>query len=317
MVGPWLHGPLTSLTGDVDFGFRASDASVLVNEQQLRWFDRWLKDDAPDGDAPGGDAPEGGARADGEPPVRLFVMGENRWRDEPDWPLERARPTPYYLHSGGAANSRHGDGGLTPNKPGGEPVDTYVYDPRNPVPTRGGGLCCWPSALPGGAFDQREIEARPDVLVYTSPVLEQDLEVTGDVTVVLWVATSAPSTDVTAKLVDVGACAGEAASGPCGGFARNLADGILRLAVQPGAAVPQAPARVEIQVGPTSNVFKAGHRIRLEVSSSNFPRFARNPNTGAPIGETAELRPAVQTVIHDEAHPSHVILPVVPRDEAL
>jgi hypothetical protein len=296
LMGPWLHGPLSGLVGEVDFGFRAYDASVLLDEQQLRWFDHWLKGEE--------------NNVTEEAPVRIFVMGENHWRDEPSWPLERAQPTPYYLHSRGSANSHLGDGILTTGKPGDEPVDTYVYDPRNPVPTQGGGLCCWASALPAGAFDQREVEKRPDVLVYTSPILEEDLEVTGSVIVNLWAATSAPDTDFTAKLVDVGSC----------GFARNVTDGIIRARYRRTTdraekVIPHDAARYEINVGPTSNVFKAGHRIRLEISSSNFPRFARNPNTGAPVGESADQQPAVQTVLHDAAHPSHVILPVVAGGE--
>lgn len=291
-MGPWLHGPLSGLVGEVDFGFRAYDASVLLDEQQLRWFDHWLKDE------------DNGVTH--TPPVRIFVMGDNQWREEPSWPLERAQPTPYYLHSGGGANSLNGDGALTPVKPEEEPLDTYVYDPRNPVPTRGGGLCCWSSALPAGAYDQRDIEARPDVLVYTSPALEEDLEITGPVMVHLWATTNAPDTDFTAKLVDVGPC----------GFARNVTDGIIRARYRRSTAqatpvTPHAVLHYEIEVGPTSNVFKTGHRIRLEISSSNFPRFARNPNTGAPIGEGADLRVAVQTVMHDAQYPSHVILPVV------
>ena len=293
MIGPWTHGSFEGLNGDVDFTLEASWILVLPEEIQLRWFDYWLK------------GIENGIMQ--EAPVRIFVMGENCWRDEAEWPLARTRYTPYYLHSGGGANSLQGDGGLSPQPPGEEPVDTFVYDPRNPVPTRGGGLCCWQAALPPGAYDQREIEARPDVLVYTSAPLEQDLEVTGPLQVHLWAASSAPQTDFTAKLVDVSPS----------GYARNLQDGILRIG-QPGAQEGNLSKKgdlwiLTIDLTGTSNLFLAGHRIRLEISSSNFPRFDRNPNNGEPPGQSAQLKPALQTILHDSDHPSHIVLPVIPR----
>ena len=296
LVGPWVHGALDSYVGEVDFGLQASGYLVLVDELQLNWFDHWLKD------------VENGVMD--EPPVRIFVMGENRWRSENEWPLARTQYTPYYLHSGGAANSLHGDGVLTPEPASDEPVDSFVYDPRNPVPTRGGGLCCWSAALPPGAFDQRQVEARPDVLVYSTPPMEQDVEVTGPVEVHLWAASSAPDTDFTAKLVDVGPC----------GYARNVQDGIVRAryhrsAEQAELIQPGEIYHYVIDLGGTSNVFKAGHRIRLEISSSNFARFSRNSNTGQPIGDDTELRTALQTILHDAAHPSHIVLPIIPRGE--
>jgi putative CocE/NonD family hydrolase len=294
LIGPWLHGPMDGLVGEVDFGVEASAALVLPDEIQLRWFDHWLKGE------------ENGILD--APPIRLFVMGENRWRTEQEWPLARAQYTRYYLHSGGAANTIHGDGTLGPEVPSGEPVDTYVYDPRDPVPTRGGGLCCWQAALPPGAYDQRAVEARPDVLVYSTPPLQQDLEVTGPLEVHLWAATTAPDTDFTAKLVDVGPC----------GYARNVQDGIARARYrasleEPRPVEPGAAYEYTIDLHATSNVFLAGHRIRVEISSSNFPRYDRNPNTGHPAGADAELWVATQTVLHDAAHPSHIVLPVIPR----
>lgn len=294
LIGPWRHGPFDGLVGEVDFGLRASSLLVLPDELQLRWFDHWLKDEKNDVEI--------------ESPIRIFVMGDNRWRTEDEWPLTRTRYTPYYLHSGGAANSLHGDGTLSPEKPSDEPVDTYVYDPRNPVPTHGGGLCCSQAALAPGAFDQREIEKRPDVLVYTTPPLEQEVEVTGPLQVHLWAATSAPDTDFCAKLVDVGPC----------GYARNIQDGIVRARYResPDQISPVITGEVYeyiIDLAATSNVFKAGHRIRIEVSSSNFPRFDRNPNTGRALGQDAQLRPATQWVLHDTEHPSHIVLPVIPR----
>ena len=235
-------------------------------------------------------------------------MGDNEWRTEEEWPLARTEYTNYYLHSGGAANALGGDGTLSVEKPVDEPVDTFVYDPRNPVPTRGGGLCCWSAALPAGAYDQRAVERRMDVLVYTSPPLKDNVEVTGPIEVRLWAATSAPDTDFTAKLVDVGPC----------GYARNVQDGIIRARCRespdrPTTITPGDVYEYVIDLAATSNVFKVGHRIRVEISSSNFPRFARNPNTGHPLAQDAELRPAVQTVLHDASHPSHIVLPIIPR----
>ncbi len=294
LMGPWLHGPMQGLVGEVDFGVRASALLVMPDLIQLRWFDYWLKGE------------ENGILD--EPPVRLFVMGKNEWRTEQEWPLARTEYRPYYLHSGGAANTLHGDGRLSPGVPSDEPVDTYVYDPRNPVPTRGGGLCCWQAALPPGAYDQRDVEARPDVLVYSTDPLAEDLEVTGPLEVHLWAATSAPDTDFTAKLVDVYPC----------GYARNVQDGIVRARyrasqeqarlIEPGAAYEYV-----IDLAATSNVFTAGHRIRVEISSSSFPRYDRNPNTGHASGEDAALRAATQTILHDGEHPSHIVLPVIPR----
>ena len=294
LIGPWVHAVFNANAGEVDFGLQASDYLVLLDEIRLRWFDYWLK------------GIDNGIME--EEPVRIFVMGENRWRSESAWPLARTRYVSYYLHSGGAANTLHGDGTLAPHAPSEESVDTFLYDPRNPVPTRGGGLCCWDPALPRGAFDQRAVEARPDVLVYSTSPLEQDVEVTGPIEVHLWAASSAPDTDFTAKLVDVGPC----------GYARNLADGIIRARYRNGSAGadPLRPGEVYaylIDLGGTSNVFKAGHRIRLELSSSNFPRFDRNLNTGHRIGEDAAMRTALQTVFHDADHPSHIVLPIIPR----
>jgi putative CocE/NonD family hydrolase len=295
LIGPWVHETSMDATvGEVDFGLKASAHLVLPEELHLRWFDYWLK------------GIENGVMD--EEPIRIFTMGENRWRNENEWPPERTQVKKYYLHSGGSANTLNGNGSLSLMEPSNEPVDNYVYDPHNPVPTHGGGLCCWRAALPPGAFDQREVETRPDVLVYTSAPLEHDLEVTGMVEVHLWASTSAPDTDFTAKLVDV----------EPSGFARNLCDGIIRARYrnQNGESAPLEPGELYeyvILLGATSNLFKAGHRIRLEISSSNFPRFNRNPNTRGPILEEGELRTAAQSVFHEVNHPSHVLLPIIPR----
>ncbi len=291
LMGPWYHGPFESLVGAVDFGLRASSALVVPDEAQLRWFDHWLK------------GVDNGVMD--EPPIQAFTMGTNGWRSLEGWPPDGTR-TPLFLHSGGAANSLAGDGRLTWARPGEEPADSFVYDPRRPVPTRGGGLCCHASSLPAGAFDQREVERRSDVLVYSTPPLERDMEVTGPVELHLWVSSTARDTDLTAKLVDVGPC----------GFARNLSDGILRARFRDGHGwaaplKPDHPVEMVVDLGVTSNVFRAGHSVRLEVSSSNFPRFDRNPNTGRWPAEEKVLRPALQTVWHDADHPSHLVLPVV------
>ncbi len=293
IIGPWFHGSFESLVGQVDFGIQSSAILLLPDEVLLRWFDYWLKD------------VQNGVMK--EPPVQIFVMGDNQWRLENEWPLNRAHSTPYYLHSAGAANTLNGNGRLASDLPGGEPVDSFVYDPRNPVPTHGGGLCCSQSALPAGAYDQSEIEARPDVLVFSSLPLERDLEVTGPIEVHLWATSSAPDTDFTAKLVDV----------EPNSFARNLCDGIIRARYRRAAGVtrlkPSGVHEYVIELGPTSNVFKAGHRLRLEVSSSNFPRYDRNPNTGNDPGMDKEVLPALQTILHDTEHPSHIVLPIIPR----
>jgi putative CocE/NonD family hydrolase len=230
--------------------------------------------------------------------LRIFVMGINQWRDEQEWPLARTRSEPFYLSSSGA---------LASEPPSEAPPDHYTDDPRNPTPTHGGAVCCNPSIFPWGPMDQRPIEKRSDVLVYTGPVLKRDVEVTGPIRLELYASTSARDTDFTAKLVDVFPS----------GEARNLTDGILRLRYRngldhPTLAKPGEIYDLSIDSGVTSNVFLAGHRIRLEVASSNFPRFDRNPNTGTSIADETSLRTASQTIYHDRKRPSALILPVVP-----
>jgi hypothetical protein len=235
-------------------------------------------------------------------------MGANRWRDEHEWPLARTRLTPMYLVSRGRANTLSGDGSLGAHSPRKSSPDRFEFDPRNPAPTAGGAVCCNPKIFPWGPMDQRPVERRPDVLVFTSPPLKENLEVTGPVRVVLYAATSAPDTDFTAKLVDVFP----------NGEARNLTDGILRMRYRNSLekvelAQPGEIYKLTIDAGVTSNVFLPGHRVRVEISSSNFPRFDRNPNTGRPIADETTLRKAFQTLYHDKAHPSRVVLPVIPN----
>ncbi len=234
-------------------------------------------------------------------------MGINEWRDEKEWPLAGTDFRRYYLHSRGKANSMYGDGALSTDAPGSEPPDHFLYNPADPVPTVGGGLCCYPGALQGGAWDQGSVEHRADVLVYSTEPLDEDVEVTGPVTLKLFASSSALDTDFTAKLVDFAPC----------GTAINLTDGIIRARYRESRSheamlTPGKVAQFDIDMWSTSNVFKKGHRIRLEVASSNFPRFDRNPNTGHPLYTDAEIRPAMQTVMHDRSFASYLTLPVIP-----
>jgi putative CocE/NonD family hydrolase len=294
VVGPWVHIPWGRLAGARNFG---EHADSMLDELQVRWFHHWLKG-------------EDTGLLD-EPPVRLFVMGENRWREADDWPPPEARVEEWHLRSSGRANSLSGDGELSPAPPeGGEPPDLFVYLPGAPVPSLGGTSCCLPDTAPMGAFDQTAVEVRNDVLVYTSPPLERAVEVTGPVELVLHAATSAVDTDWVAKLVHVD---GE-------GRAVNLCDGIVRARFRDSLEHPTLlePDRVyeyRLRVGSTSNLFERGDRIRLEVSSSSFPLHDANPNTGERVGEATALRarPATQAVFHDPARPSRLRLPIVQR----
>jgi putative CocE/NonD family hydrolase len=239
-----------------------------------------------------------------EPPVTVFVMGENRWRRYPDWPPPTRHEVRFYFHSAGHANTLHGDGVLSTTPPGDEPADSFVYDPLDPVPTLGGSNL----VIPLGVRDQRPVEERQDVLVFTSEPLERPLEITGPIEVQLWAASSAPDTDFTAKLVDISP----------DGYARNLQDGVIRARYRESASSPSLiePGRVygyRIDLWATANVFLAGHRVRVEISSSNFPRFDRNLNIGAAFGASSAVEQAQQTVYHRDGLASHIVLPVIPR----
>jgi hypothetical protein len=292
LVGPWSHATqLGARTGNRVFGARAQ---VLLDDLHERWYDHWLKD-----------ADNG---LDRDPAARLFVMGADEFRDYDGWPPSTAASQRWYLHSNGSAATLRGDGGLSAIEPAAERADHFVYDPENPCPTVGGALFPSPLDVPPGAFDQREVELRPDVLCYTSEELAADVEVVGPVTARLWVASSARDTDFTAKLVDVAP----------DGTAWNLTDGVMRARYRKGfdrvvLIVPDEPFELEVDLQGTANVFRAGHRIRLEVSSSNFPRFDRNTNTGAVIARDGESVVATNTVFHDSARPSYLELWVVNR----
>jgi putative CocE/NonD family hydrolase len=282
------HAGAARKIGDVDFGPAAAFSS---EDTTLNWYDFLFK----------------GAKNDFSKatPVKIFVMGTNTWRDEEAWPLARAKTARYFLHSGGRANSSSGDGSLSETMPGKEHSDEYVYDPTDPAPTVGGPLCCDPVHLAAGPRDQRPVELRKDVLVYSAAAFTSDTEVTGPVSVELYANSSAVDTDFTAKLVDVWP----------NGFAQNLTEGIVRARYrdsqsEPSLLIPGKVYKFSIDLWSTSNVFLAGHTLRLEISSSNFPRFDRNPNTGE--GSPRSVK-ATNTIVHDAEHPSALIVPVVPR----
>jgi putative CocE/NonD family hydrolase len=304
MIGPWPHN-MSSVFSGVAFG---DDSAAPIRAYQIAWFDHWLKG-MPDEEAHYTPWAWHSVRAEvDEAPVHIFVMGVNRWRDEQEWPLTRTRFTPFYMSSKGHANTLKGDGALVWNLDKKAKPDQYTYDPRDPVPTMGGAVCCDPKIFPWGPMDQRPVEKRKDVLVYSSDPLKQNLEVTGVVRVVLYASSSARDTDFTAKLIDVLPT----------GEARNLTDGLLRVRYRNGLEKAELgkPGEIyplTIDAGVTSNVFLAGHRIRVEISSSNFPRFDRNPNTGRGLADETVLKKAQQTIYHSRIYPSHVLLPVVPE----
>jgi putative CocE/NonD family hydrolase len=315
VIGPWVHGSQTSnVAGEVEF---TRDAGIDLLGFRLRWYDRWMR-----GEANGVD----------EVPVWLYIMGtgDDRrspagrlrhggfWRAEREWPLARARKTVLYLRADGSLASE------TP--PPGASHTTYTFDPHHPVPSIGGNISSNQGLMSNGGYDQRPrddthaagnrlpLSERRDVLVFRTPPLDADLEVTGTVEVKLWVSSGAPDTDFTAKLID------EIPPNPDYplGFDLNLGDSILRMRYRQGLHRPAPPLEhgkiepITITLYPTANVFKKGHRIRVDVSSSNYPRFDVNPNTGDPLGEYRRMIPADNTVHHDAAHPSQVILPVIP-----
>jgi putative CocE/NonD family hydrolase len=307
IMGPWTHGARsTPHSGDVDFGSGATldaDGGDLFS-QRLRWFDRHLK------------GIESGA--DHEAPVRLFVMGGGsgrknaagsldhggRWRSESDWPIPRARLSPYYLSA---------DRKLATARPGADAASlSYNFDPAHPVPTMGGTVTSGEPLMRPGGFNQSQ-DARPDVLVFETEPLAADMEVTGAIEANLWISSDAVDTDFTIKLIDVYPPSEDYPQG----YALNVTDGILRCRYRqswsdPALMAPGEVYAIKVTAFPTSNLFKRGHRIRLDVSSSNFPHFDVNPNTGAPEGTGLELRVARNTVYMDAARASHVVLPIIP-----
>ncbi len=299
-VGPWVHLNWRETQGQLDFGPAADNP---VNALQLRFFDYWLK------------GIQNGL--DKEPRVQVFVMGANKWRSANVWPLPGTVYRKYYLHSVGGANTSSGDGWLSTNKPeidadapaesqrqaAEAATDHYTYDPANPVASIGGRF---QASVPGGPYDQKPLLGRSDILVYSTPPLEHDVEVTGPVTVTLYASSSARDTDFTAKVDDVYP----------DGTSMLIDYGIQRARYRKSETNPTLiePGKIyqyTIHVWPTSNLFKAGHRIQLEISSSNFPMYDRNPNTGHAFAQDADLQVAEQTIYHDIHHPSEVTLPIV------
>jgi putative CocE/NonD family hydrolase len=327
ILGPWTHGDRTlTYAGEVDFGAAATIDGNLATDfltLRLRWFDCWLK----------------GARngVAAEPAVRLFIMGGGsgrrnqqgrmehggRWRAERDWPIPDVLSTNYYLHG----DVGHGGGRLALELPavGAEPI-SYDFDPANPVPSIGGTITSGEPVMRGGAYDQREgprflgsrepympLAARPDVLVFETEALVADIEVTGPIVAKLWISSDRPDTDFTIKLIDVYPPNEDYPDG----FAMNVTDGILRVRYRkswerPEPLQPGEVALVTVEAFPTANLFKRGHRIRLDISSSNFPHFDVNPNTGAPEGTGLTRQVARNTVYLDRERASYVVLPIVP-----
>jgi putative CocE/NonD family hydrolase len=288
VIGPWGHSPdsFERNQGPLDLG---PDADWPYEEVIARWYDWQFKG-------------EDNGLAD-EPPVRLFVMGENKWRWENEWPLARTQYTNYFLSSEGSSNTAFGDGVLTTDSPSeNSPADTYDYNPNDPVMSMMG------LDAQAAARDQAPLAHRKDILVFQTPVLEDAIEVTGPVALKMFASSSAPDTDWTAKLIDV----------QPDGTAVNLTYGILRASYRDGYENPtliEPGQEYEYTIGlnPTGNVFMPGHRIRLDVSSSDFPNFDRNHNTGKDFWSDSEMRVAHQTVFHDAVRPSALILPVIPR----
>lgn len=315
IVGPWIHSSeRLDYAGEAQF---TPDAALDLGAFQLRWFDRWLKgiDNGVDREAPVRIYVMGGGDAHRTAQGRVFVGG--KWRDEQEWPLARTAYTPYYLHAGGALSTRKPDRGTAPI--------SYEFDPRNPVPTLGGNVSSQGKLMFQGAADQRgrpefwltpdtkPLSARNDVLVFRTEPLAEDVEVTGRLIVKLWAASDGPDTDFTVKLVDVYPPNRDLPAG----VELNVADGIVRARYRDNLdreqwLTPGTPVEFTIEMYPTSLVFAKGHRIRLDVSSSNFPRFDVNPNTGEPPNDNRRWRTATNTVYIDASRPSHLMLPVIP-----
>jgi len=297
IVSPTAHCRSETATEQTIVGERnLGDAQFDFWSIYLRWFDHWLR------------GIDNGVTK--MPKVQIYVMGKNEWRGEDEWPLARTQFTKYYLHSDGNANSGFGTGTLSTTEPGQEPADHYVYDPGNPTPSMGGPVCCTgtPDA-PEGAFDQTAVEARNDVLVYTTPVLDKGIEVTGPIEAVLYVSSSARDTDFTVKLVDVYP----------DGTAYNIQEGILRARYREGWdkkvwMKPDEVYEIRVNVQATSNYFGPDHRIRLEISSSSFPRFDRNLNTGGNNYDESEWVVAHNSIQHSSRYASYILLPVIPSN---
>ena len=297
IIGPWDHLNSTGIYPDRRFGLTGDAITQDLTSEHLRFFDRWLRGRT-----------DAGSAAEPKPPVKIFVMGIDQWREEQDWPLPDTSYESWYLDGSGKANTLAGDGRLSPQTPAGTATDTYLYDPLRPVPTLGGRIMLPTTANAAGAVDQRPAEARDDVLCFSSDVLTEPLEVTGHLTLTLFASSSAADTDFTGKLVDVFP----------DGRAIFLTDGILRARYRNSLAeseplTPGQTYELTLDLSVTSNVFLPGHQIRLEVSSSNFPRYDRNTNTGDVVAQDAEVTPAINRILHGPDHPSRLTLPIIRR----
>lgn len=289
VIGPWHHIPWKPLVEQ-----NSHDASALiVDDWQLQWFDLHLK---------------GEKTGILDSPVSIWLVGEDRWLDLPGWPAPDAVPTRMFLHSGGRANSAHGDGRLSLEMPEGEPADIFTYDPTSPIKSLGGHSCCFPTIAPMGPADQSESEQWHSMLVYTSEPEAEDLLLIGDASVVLYAATDARDTDWTARLCVVDES----------GVSTNIQEGIVRARYRDSLSEPtlldaNRVYKYTLDLGPVGIRIAAGKRIRLDVSSSDFPHWDRNMNTGGPLGHEGivESCVATQVILHDSDHPSHLVLPVV------
>ena len=313
IMGPWTHGGQThSSAGEAEFG---PEAALDFTAFQQHWFDRWLKgiDNGVDREPPVRIFVMGGGDAHKTPEGRIFVGG--RWRDEHEWPLARTSTTPYYLHP---------DGSLSTEKPGKSSPTRYVFDPHHPVPTLGGNISSEGILMFRGAADQRcrkdfwlcederPLSARNDILVFQTPPLAHDTEVTGRLIVKLWATSSAPDTDFTAKLIDVYPPNADFPAGVDLNIEDSIVRGRYRDSLEHATSMkPGGVYSFTIEMYPTSLVFKRGHRIRLDISSSNFPRFDVNPNTGEPLNGNRRWAIAENAIYHDPLHPSHILLPIV------
>jgi uncharacterized protein len=285
VIGPWGHDHQNFLGrfGPLDHG---RDANAMYEDLVVRWADCQLK------------GIDNGISS--EPPIRLFVLGENRWRFEDRWPLERAESRPLYLHSGGGANTVRGDGRLSWDPPADEPPDRYDFDPVDPL------MSLMTPDSQSAPQDQRPLDGRRDKLVYMTEPLESPLEVTGPIELVLWAETDAPDTDWAVKLIDVHP----------NGLAVNLSYGYMRASYREGYAEPKLlepgrPYEYRVKMGPTSMVFQPGHRIRLDIGSSDFPNFDRNHNTGRDFWSDREFRVARQAIYHSDEMTSYLVMPVI------
>jgi putative CocE/NonD family hydrolase len=295
IIAPTLHCGYTRATENTVVGERdMGDARLDYSALTYGWFDRFLKG-------------EDNHVLETMPKVKYFTMGMNKWQTSETWPPQGAQPMTLFLAGGGKANSLNGDGALAAAAPGADSPDNFTYDPMNPVPSYGGNVCCTGNAVTGGAFDQRKMEARADILVYTSEPLKEGTEVSGPIEATLYVSSDAKDTDVTVKLIDVYP----------DGTAYNLDETIQRMRYRDGYEKPlvwMEPGKgykVTLQPMTTSNYFAAGHRIRLEVSSSNFPRFDRNLNTGLSGRDSGETAIANQTIFCGANRASCIVLPVI------